>query len=452
MPPWRWLPASSVYTRRMSAPASPPTGEPSAHTTVAGSGAARFNVRLYLAGQALSNIGAFFQVVALALLVLRLTDRGLALGATMALGAVPFLLLGPWAGTVIDRLPMRRLLTVTASLAGLQALTLGVLISTDQITLWWVLGLTLALGCVQIFDRPAGQAFLVELAPREQLPSAIALGGAAQSAGRLGGPAIAALVYASLGAAWCFYVNAASYLAVVLALALLRRREMLPRTLRPHEAGRLRAGLRFVRHSPVLRSTLLAHAVIGCLAFNFALFYSSLTTRTFHAGALAFGIAESLNAITAVVGGLLLTRRARTPTRRTYAYACFALGLSLAWSAAAPTLLVFYAGMLYFGVAVVFYTTVSQSLIQQHTPPELIGRVMSLLTLGTMGTTPIGGVVSGLAIDAISPRAAVGLGAASLFGCGAVLLMLMHREGTAPHHASSTALPLPAGEDEPVVR
>jgi MFS family permease len=405
--------------------------DPAGGEGIARSAFAVRNVRFYLAGQSLSNIGTFFQVVALSLFVLHLTGSGFALGATLSLGAVPFLVLGPWAGTVIDRLQIRRLLVVTSTLACLQALALGVLIATGLISLWWILTLTLLLGCVQIFDRPASQAFLNELVPREQLPSAIAMASSAQSIGRLGGPAIAALVYASLGPAWCFYVNSASYLAVVVALVLLRHSEMFPRPPHRNVSGQFREGLRFVWRSSLHRSVLLANALIGCLAFNFALFYSSIVTIDFHAGSLAFGIAESLNAITAVIGGILLTRAPRTPTRRSFAVACFALGLSLAWSAASPTLAIFFAGMLYFGAAVVYYSTVSQSLIQQNTPPALIGRVMSFYTLGIMGTTPIGGLISGLVIDAFDPRAAIGLGAASLFVCGVIMALLLLRRGAA---------------------
>ncbi|MHB8576112.1 MAG: MFS transporter [Dehalococcoidia bacterium] len=385
------------------------------------------NVRLYLAGQGLSNIGTFFQVIGLSLLVLHVTGSGFALGATMSLGALPFLTLGPWAGVLIDRAQIRLLLIATASLAGLQALILGVVISTGHVNIWWLLALTFLLGFVQIFDRPAAQAFLNELVPREKLPSAIALASSAQSVGRLGGPAIAALVYASFGAAWCFYVNAASYMAVVIALLLLRRSELIPRARRSRASGQFREGLRFVWRSPLHRSTLISNAVIGCLAFNFPLFYSSLVTQDFHAGSLAFGIAESLNAVTAVLGGIILTRSPRRPSRRGFALGCFALGVSLAWSAASPTVGIFYASMLYFGVAVVYYSTASQGLIQQNTPPDLIGRVMSFFTLGLMGTTPLGGLIVGWVIDAYDPRAALALGAASLFICGGAMFVLARR-------------------------
>jgi MFS family permease len=294
-----------------------------------------------------------------------------------------------------------------------------------------VLSLTFLLGFVQIFDRPASQAFLSELVPREKLPSAVALAGSAQSVGRLGGPAIAALVYASLGAAWCFYINAVSYLAVVVAMLLLRRSEMIARQPATRAAGQFREGLRFVWRSPIHRPTLIANAVVGCLAFNFPLFFASLTTEVFHAGSLAFGIAESLNAVTAVLAGLLLTRSPRTPSLRTYALACLLLGISLAWSALSPTLGVFYASMLYFGAVVVYYSTTAQSLIQQNTPHELVGRTMSFFTLGLMGTTPIGGLIAGAVIDAYDPRAAIGLGALSLFLCGGVVALLARHDRVA---------------------
>ncbi len=388
-------------------------------------------MRLFVAGQALSNIGTFFQIVALSLLVLEVTGSGFALGATMSIGALPFLLLGPWAGTVIDRVPIRWLLLTTSTLACLQAAAIGVIVATGATHISWILALTFSLGFVQIFDRPASQAFLNELAPEAQLPSAVAMASSAQSVGRLGGPAIAAVVYASLGPAWCFLINAVSYLAVVVALLLLNRSQMLPRRRAQGMTGQLREGIRFVAHSPLHRTTLIANAIIGCLAFNFPLFYSSLVTKGFHAPPVGFGIAESLNAITAVGGALYLARSPITPTRRLYALACIGLGISLAWSATAPTLYLFYAGMLYFGAAVVFYGTSAQSLIQQHTPPEMLGRVMSFYVLGAMGTTPIGGLIAGWLIDAAGPRAAIGLGAASAIGAGVVLLLLARDRGVA---------------------
>ena len=381
------------------------------------SGAGVPNIRRFLVGQGISNIGTFFQIVAQSLLVLDLTGSGFALGATMSLQFLPVLVLGPWAGVLIDRIRIPRLLTVTAVLAGLQALTLGLLTSTGHINVAWILGLSLLLGVAQVGDRAAGQAFLVELVPRERLSSAVGLSSVAQSVGRLGGPALAASLYAWRGAAICFYCNAGSYVAVVISLLLLRPRELLPRTPQPRVPGQLREGIRYAWGQPTLRRVLLSNAIIGALTFNFASFYSSLVRLTFHAGATSFGLAESLNAITAVGSGFLLARWLHRPTLRLFALAMTLLGVSLLYSATAPSLELFLIGMPFFGVVVVGYQTVAQSLLQQHTPNDMQGRIMSLFVLGMLGTTPVGGLLTGWVTDAVSPRASLALGGIAPIGC-----------------------------------
>ena len=182
-----------------------------------------------MAGQGLSNIGTFSQLVAQSLLVLQLTDSGLALGAVMAAQALPMMLLAPWAGSVLDRVSLRRILVFTSFIGAAQAVCLAVLAWTGTINLFWVFGLALALGCVQVFDRPGSQAFLTELVPREAIAGAVGLTSSAQAIGRLGGPALAAVLYGVAGASSVFAVNAASFAAVLVTLALLRTSELLPR-------------------------------------------------------------------------------------------------------------------------------------------------------------------------------------------------------------------------------
>ncbi len=349
----------------------------------------------------------------------------------MGVQFLPMLVLGPMAGVVVDRLQIPRLLTITALLAGGEALALGVLTSTGRINVAWILGLSFALGIVQLGDRAAAQVFLTELVDRPLLPSAVGLSAVAQSVGRLGGPALAALIFAWRGAALCFYVNAASYGAVVLSLLLLDRSQLLPRTPVAREPGQLRDGMRYAWRSPLLRTVLLANALIGMLTFNFPVFYSSLVKLTFHGGAAGFGLAESLNAITAVGGGLLLASRLRHPTMRLMALACGLLGASLLYSAFSPTIVLFLIGMPFFGLAVVGYQTVTQSLLQQHTPSDRQGRIMSLFMLGTMGTTPIGGLMIGVVIDRWSPRAALAIGGLTPIVCGAAVLWAARRDD--PH-------------------
>lgn len=394
------------------------------------------NLSIFLCGQGLSNIGTFSQVVALSLLVLDLTDSGFALGATVSLQALPQLLLSPWAGPLLDRLLLRRLMVGTALVGALQATILSVLALTGQISLPWVWVLALMLGCVQVFDRPAVPAFLSELVPPEMIPRAVSLASSVQAFGRLGGPAVAAVLYAWRGPWLVFAVNAASYFIVVTALLLLRAKAMYPRERRHGRQGSLTVALRFARQTPAVWPILLGNAIVGLFAFNFPTFFATLSTITFQQPSL-FGIAESVNAVTAILAGLLLAKYLRTPTGLTVGIACMSLGATLAWVALSPTPWMFIASMPFFGFAVVSYNASAQSLVQQRSPREMVGRMMSLYTLGSMGTTPLGGLIVGFVADHGSPRAAVGLGAASALLVGLAVALRSRLERQTETAASS---------------
>ncbi|MBO0880175.1 MAG: MFS transporter, partial [Mycobacterium sp.] len=219
-----------------------------------------------------------------------------------------------------------------------------------------------------------------------------------------------------------FAVNALSYAAVLVALLMLRSSELLPRVLHSAKRSDMATAIAFTRRAPQVRDVLIANAVIGLLAFNFPTFLASMASLTFNEPSL-FGIAESLNAATALLAAFLLARYLRQSTLALVGLAAISLGSSLLWTALSPTPAVFLASMLYFGLAVVAYTTASQALIQQRAPPEMGGRMMSLYMLGSMGTTPIGAVLVGLIIDHVSPPAAIGVGGASAIIAGAVLVM-----------------------------
>ena len=180
--------------------------------------------------------------------------------------------------------------------------------------------------------------------------------------------------------------------------------------------------VKYAWRSPGLRPILLRRVIVGLFAFNFPTFFATISTLTFQRPEL-FGIAESINAVAAVLTGLMLARYLRAPTVRIVGLACAALGVTLAWVAAAQTPAAFLASMPFFGAAVVTYTATAQSLTQRQAPREMVGRMMSLFTLGSLGTTPLGGLIVGWVTDQASPRAAVGLGAASAIVVGLVLVL-----------------------------
>lgn len=386
------------------------------------------NFRLHFAGQIVSNVGTWFQSIAQALLVIDLTGSGKALGTVAALQFTPMLLLGMYGGVLADRVKPRQLLAITASLAALLATTLAVVTATGHVSVWWVWALAFGLGCVQAFDRPTSQAFLYEMVGPDDLPKAVGLYSITQSSARMIGPALGGAAYAWLGSAACFAINGASFLFVVLALLLMRPAELWPRKIEVEARAareQVREGVRYAWQNPELRAPLLANVLIGCLAFNFMTSITAMIKLVFHAGAGELGTAHALNAVGSVIGSLVLASVAR-PTRAHLAITCFALALTILINALAPGLTLFLLWAPIFGFSVGAYQTTLQASVQRATAPGMMGRVSSLLVLGSVGTTPIGSLIVGWLIDAWSARAAMGLGAVACV-IGGALLVRSHR-------------------------
>ena len=194
------------------------------------------NYRLFFGGQLVSLIGTWAQAIGQGWLVLELTNSPLALGAVSALQFTPSLLFGLWAGVLADRFPKRRILLCTQSVAMLLAVVLGLLTSLHLVALWHVLVLAALLGLVNALDMPTRQAFVGEMVGKEHLASAIALNASLFNAARVVGPAIAGLLIGWLGVTPLFWLNAASFVAVLVALSKMDIAPLLRRSLpRRHE-------------------------------------------------------------------------------------------------------------------------------------------------------------------------------------------------------------------------
>ncbi len=178
------------------------------------------NYRLYFFGQLVSVAGTWMQTVAQSFLVLRLTGSGTALGLATAARFLPMFIASPLGGLMADRLDKRRVLYVTQTLQGLLAAMFAILIATGTIEMWMVYLLALALGCVNVFDNPARQSFIAELVPPEELSNAVTLNSVSLNMARVFGAALGGIFVAVLGLATCFALNAVSFLAVLISLAL----------------------------------------------------------------------------------------------------------------------------------------------------------------------------------------------------------------------------------------
>jgi MFS family permease len=399
--------------------------EPRARLTLGGAVRRTFgsldthNYRLYFAGDLVSHIGGWMQTMAEAWLVHQLTGNGVAVGATFAFRFLPVLLFGLWGGVIADRFDRRRVLLVTQTLAALLAVVLWLIVLTGVVQVWMVFALAVGLGCVTVVDEPARHAFVEEMVGRERVPNAIALSSAVGNSARITGPAIAGLLIQSVGVAWVFFVNAVSFIAVVGALAAMRKSEL--RRLHLHTGRpRVREGLVYAWSITEIRATIVLVGVVGTLVYNFPTFLTLMAANTFHGGAGLAGFLMGILGVGTVIGALFAALRAR-PTSRLVVTAAALLGIALVVAALLPTKLTFEIALVPVGMMAVLFGSSASAHMQVWSAPQLRGRVMAIYTLLTLGTTVVGGPFVGWVCQRWSPR--TGLEVAGVATFTAALLL-----------------------------
>ena len=383
------------------------------------------NFRLYFTAQLISVSGTWMQAVAQAWLVLHLTGSGVDLGIVVGLQFLPMLLLGPFGGLVADRVDKRSLLFVTQTAGGLLALALGILVVTDAVVLWQVYLLAGLLGVVNLFDNPARQTFMIEMVGRDDLPNAVSLNAALMNGSRIVGPAIGGVIITVFGLGICFFVNAFSYVAVIVGLAMMRTAELRPTEPVARAKGQVREGFRYVWATPALRNVLLSVALIGIFAYNFTVTLALLAKVTFQGGAGAYAGLTACMGAGAVVGGLVAAHRAK-PTPRLLQVLALIFGGLLAAVALAPTLLAADLLIVLMGAASIGFIATANATLQLTADPAMRGRVMALYAMAFLGTTPIGAPLVGAIAQWTNPRVALMTGAvATVLSAG--LLMWRHQ-------------------------
>jgi MFS family permease len=369
------------------------------------------NYRLFFFGQLVSVTGTWMQTVAQSWLVLNLTGSGVDLGVTVALQFLPMLLFGMWGGLLADRSDKRRLLIATQVAGGLLALILWALVATGAVELWMVYVMAFLLGMVTMVDMPTRQSFVIEMVGPDEVPNAVGLNSAMFNTGRILGPAAAGITIAWLGIAPAFLANALSYLAVIAALAAMRPDELYRREPAERRRGEVRAGVRYVWDSPILRSTLLLVAVVGMFGFNFVVVLPLLARFTFDGGAGLYSVFTALMSLGSLAGALVAASRTE-PSRALLLWAGVAFGVLMLATALAPTAA--GAGVLLVGVgtAVMLFLATANTTLQLNSDPAMRGRVMALYGLLFLGSTPVGGPLLGWISEHWGPRVGLALGGA----------------------------------------
>jgi MFS family permease len=362
------------------------------------------NFRWYLMGQGLSQAGTWMQTVAMGWLVLKVTGSGGMLGLVSAAQFTPTLLFGAFAGTLADRHSRWHMLQITQVLAAMIAMVLGIMVVTDTIAVWSLFVLAAAFGTVNAFDMPIRSSFVHELVGPEDITSAVGIGSTTNNVARIFGPAAAGVLIATFGLAVPFMVNGVSFLAITVALLLMRRSEFVPKAPVKRDKGQIREGIKVVWADSRLRTPMLMTVVIGMLAYENQISLPLFAKFTFHREATGYGILSSLMGVGSVIGGLLIARFGRA-THRRLGFAALFLGASMLVAAVMPTFWTMSAALLFVGAGSVAFITMNSATLQLTSPVAVRGRVMALYITAIIGTTPIGGPMIGWIGQHIDPRA-----------------------------------------------
>ncbi|KAA9108539.1 MFS transporter [Microbacterium rhizomatis] len=376
-----------------------------------------FNYRVWFIGALISNIGGWMQSTAQDWVVLtQLTDHdATAMGITMALQFGPPLVLVGVTGWVADRFDRRKLLMVTQSTLMLLAVAVGVLLLTHVMTLPMMWLFALGFGVANAFDAPVRQAFVSDVVARDYASNAVALNSASFNMARLIGPAIGGILIVLVGTGWMFLANAATFFAMLIALAVVRVHELVPRV-RSLGTARLADGFRYVSHRPDLIVIFVMAFLLGAFGMNFPIFASTMALE-FGQNADGYGLLSSVLAVGSLAGALLSARRDRA-RMRVVIYAAGGFGVVSLISSFMPIYLAYAAVLVLVGFCTVTMLTTANGYVQTTTDPTLRGRVLALYMAVIMGATPIGAPIAGWVATNLGPRAAIQLGAAAgLLAC-----------------------------------
>ena len=382
------------------------------------------NYRLFFSGQVISLTGTWIQLVALGWLVLQLTNSALLLGVVSSIGALPILIFSLPAGVVADRFNKRNLIVLTQSCAMTLAFVLATLTYTHVVNIYFIVAVGFLLGMVNAFDAPTRQSFVIEMVGREDLTNAIALNSAMFNSARIIGPSIAGILLAAVGSAGAFFVNGASFIAVITGLLLMRVNHAVP-TVHASVAEGLREGFGFIKQHSLIAPLLMLTAVVSIFSIPYAVLMPIFARDILHAGARGYGYLMSAVGSGALIGAATLSSLGDFKWKGKLLLAgnltfCTMLVI-FSFSRILPLSLGVLVGV---GWGMMTNMALTNTLIQTSVPDRLRGRVMSVYTLMFLGLAPIGSLQAGVIAHWLGAPVAIRIGA---IVCATAALILSPR-------------------------
>jgi MFS family permease len=374
------------------------------------------NYRRYFIGQVISLSGNWMQNVTAIWLVLTLTNSGFDVGLTTALQFLPMLLFGAYGGLLADRFPKRQLLFVTQTLMMIPALVLFLITAFHVEQVWMIFACVFCVGLVNCVDNPTRQSFVIEMVGQDRLVNAVSLNSVIIETARIVGPAVAGLLIAGFGVVPSFGINLLTFVAMIVALWSMDPRALSAPPPAVRKQGAIRDGLRHVRRTPELAVPLALMALVGTLGFNFQVALPLLAKFSFGGGAGTYAILVSSMGVGSIIAAVVNGNRGKTGSK-VIATASLAFGVAALLAAVMPVLALEAVMLAALGAAAVLFVSSVNSTIQLAVSAEMRGRVMALFSIVFLGSTPIGGPLTGWLSETYDPRWALVM--AGLSGLGA---------------------------------
>lgn len=380
--------------------------------------------RLFWTGQIVSYSGTWMHSTAQGWLVYSLTKSPFYLGVVSAASWLPILLLSLVGGAVADRFRKRNLLLMTQALSMLPALVIGILTARGVVTVWHVIAMGFLMGTFNAFDIPARQSFLIEMVRKESLLNAVALNSAAFNLARILGPVAAGLIIEHVGLAPCFFINSASFLAVIGALALMRVQGLAGRK-RKSILGEIFEGVGFTRREPEVMRPMLLVALFSLFGLPFIALLPVFAEEILGVGASGLGFLAGAAGAGALGSAMMLAFRGDVSGKgRPMAMAAVGFPAALLVFSLSTDYALSLLALVFAGFAIVSFLALANSSIQLLTPDGLRGRVMSVYTTVFLGMIPIGHSMMGAVASALGTARAVSLGAGVCLAASVIIFSL----------------------------
>ncbi len=367
------------------------------------------NFRLFFAGQSISLIGTWMTRIATSWLVYRLTHSAVLLGTVSFAGQIPTFLLAPFAGVLVDRWNRQRVLVWTQALAMLQSLGLAVLTLSHHINIAEVLALSIFQGCINAFDMPGRQSFMVEMVEgRDDLSNAIAINSSMVNAARLIGPSLAGLVIAASNEGWCFLIDGISYIAVIASLLAMRLPTRVLAAASKSESTmvtQLKEGWNYVSTFPPIRNILSLFAVNSLMGWPFVVLMPIFAAQVLKGGPHTLGFLMGALGVGSLISAIsLVLRKSVRGLLKMIPVAAATFGVGLILFGFSNNLWLSMALLLLTGFGMMQGLTASNTIIQTIVPADKRGRVMSYYTIAFVGMAPFGSLLAGTLANVIGAQ------------------------------------------------